>query len=42
MAQREGLGLGKKLYNQVLKRKEKSEPFSAEGQFRPREERGSR
>ena len=34
MAQREGLGLGKKLYNQVLKREEKSEPLSAQGQLR--------
>jgi len=34
MAQREGLGLGKKIYHQVLKREERSEPLSAEGQFR--------
>jgi flagellar protein FlgJ len=34
MAQREGLGLGKKLYNQVLKREEKSEPLSEQGQLR--------
>jgi flagellar protein FlgJ len=34
MAQREGLGLGKKLYNQVLKREEKSEPLSAQSQLR--------
>lgn len=42
MAQREGLSVGKKVYNQVLKREEKSEPLSVEGQFRPGEERGSR
>jgi flagellar protein FlgJ len=34
MAQRNGLGLGKKVYNQVLKREEKSDPLSAEGQLR--------
>jgi flagellar protein FlgJ len=34
MAQREGLGLGKKIYHQVLKREEKSEPLSAEGRLR--------
>jgi Rod binding domain-containing protein len=34
MAQREGLGLGKRIYNQVLKREEKSEPLSAKGQLR--------
>ena len=34
MAQREGLGLGKKIYHQVLKREEKSEPLSAEDQLR--------
>jgi flagellar protein FlgJ len=34
LAQREGLGLGKKLYHQVLKREEKSEPLSAEGRLR--------
>ena len=34
MAQRGGIGLGKKIYNQVLKREEKSEPLSVEGQLR--------
>jgi flagellar protein FlgJ len=34
MAQREGLGLGKKVYDQVLKREEKSEPPSEQGQLR--------
>jgi flagellar protein FlgJ len=34
LAQREGLGLGKKIYHQVLKREEKSEPLSAEGWLR--------
>jgi peptidoglycan hydrolase FlgJ len=34
MARREGLGLGKRIYNQVLKREEKSEPLSTEGQLR--------
>ncbi len=34
MAQREGLGLGKKISNQVLKTEEKSEPLSAKGQLR--------
>ena len=34
MAQRDGLGLGKKIYHQVLKREEKSEPLSAEGRLR--------
>ncbi len=34
MAQREGLGLGKKIYHQVLKREEKSELLSAEGRLK--------
>lgn len=34
LAQREGLGLGKKIYHQVLKREEKSEPLSAEDRLR--------
>lgn len=34
MAQREGLGLGRKIYHQVLKREEKSEPLSAEDRLR--------
>ena len=34
LAEREGLGLGKKIYHQVLKREEKSEPLSTEGRLR--------
>ncbi len=34
LAQREGLGLGKKIYQQVLKREEKIELLSAEGRLR--------